>query len=140
MAEWTTANRLSESNYGRLMVNSTDELPSHNLKTGQWNKGHKTWNKGMTWKQMGIHPMTQKRLKKALAKGREYQLKASMANAKKHRIPILATRISDGQEMYFECCRSFAERFNVNVRNVNRAMNHGYTCKGFKIKRFDDYE
>lgn len=101
--------------------------------SGQFRKGMKTWNKGMTWDEMGMSKCSQEKIRAILAEGRKKcdHHKCGGWNAK----PIIQMDEEGNKIGWFYSSRHAAERLNLIERNI-RSVCEGKRprCGGFKFK------
>ncbi len=107
--------------------------PPTNGNKGRFVKGMKTWNKGMTWEEMGISKDAQEKIRSILAEGRKKcdHHKCGGWNAK----PIIQMDEDGNRIGWFYSSHHAAKRLGLIGRNI-RLVCEGKRprCGGFRFK------
>lgn len=118
---------IQEKNVGELY------LPQER-NDGRFKKGHKTWNKGKTWDDMGISKETQRIMRENLAK---YIGKGNPNIAGSNSRPVIVYDDYGNKCHWFKSSSHAARKLGLQARNIIRSCRVGYRCGGFNW-RYDE--
>lgn len=112
-------------------------IPPETNRHGHYFKGHKPWNRGKSWDEMGISKETQKLMRKKLEM---YQGKGNPKLAGWNSRPVIAIDEYGEQVHWYKSAADAARKLGLIRRNITRACVKGYYCGDFRWKydsRFD---
>lgn len=111
------------------------EIPVRNRVNGQFNKGAAAWNKGMTWKEMGISNDVQSRMRANLTLGRKGRPDLGGWN----KIEVVALDDDGNIIAWFESASDAEKKTGISKRNINHCC-HGKRkhVGGYRWKFFSE--
>ena len=112
-------------------------IPPNVKHHGYFPKGHKPWNKGISWNEMGIPKEKQDAMRKNLE---IYQGKGNPKLAGWNSRPVIAIDEYGEQIHWYKSAADAARKLGLIRRNITRACVKGYYCGDFRWKydsRFD---
>ncbi len=106
---------------------------------GKFRKGHTPWNKGMTWREMG---MTDEQMQDKIAILRENKKKNTYAHipdlVAMHEKPVIQMDEDGNRLHWYRSSAQAARKLGLIGRNIRKVCNgERYSCGGFRWK-FDE--
>ena len=106
---------------------------------GKFRKGHTPWNKGMTWKEMG---MTDEQMQSKITILRENKKKNTYAHihdlVAMHEKPVIQMDEDGNRLHWYRSSAQAARKLGLIGRNIRKVCNgERYSCGGFRWK-FDE--
>lgn len=104
-------------------------LPSTPKSHGQFQKGHKPWNKGKSWDEMGISKEKQKSMRMNLE---AYQGKGNPNLGGWNAKPVIAVDEYGNRVHWYRSAQDAADKLGLIRRNIARACVKGYYCGDYR--------
>lgn len=101
---------------------------------GRFKKGHRAWNKGMRWDEMGISKEKQESLMRNLSL---YMGKGNPNIGGSNARPVIAYDDDGYKRHWFKSSSEAARKLGLQARNIIRSCRVGFRCGGYNW-RYDE--